>query len=455
MLLRPPQDGLEGVPADGALIARMPVYGTRDAGRGLWKKIRARFKDHGMKENRIMSALFSISNEKNDIVCMLGTHVDDILWAADDESQKIIDRVLAEFDIREIKEGNFRYCGLDIVQDENSTVNVSAKDNIEKIEAISYPGDSQLTRKCNEGEVSQLRSVVGAVSWVSRQCKPELLYRVSRLQTVVNHAKVFHLKEANKVLEDAVQSADIGLVFKGGAVKWDNDMIVLTITDASWSGEQAVVRGSLEPLRSQKARFNGLSGSGFIDGDSDNVHPICLTRNVIRRVCKSTLQAETLACLWGVESGVRIRAAIADARGLLGQDRKIRPDWEEVSAMTMRHLWMTDCKSLEEHLTASTLGKVEDKRLSIDLCSLRQDIWTNGEEELEILHPSKFCDKIRWIDTSIMAVDCLTKAMPTDFLVNILQTSLYDVTPDPDSTMKKVKKQLARAKTPTETPKGK
>ena len=64
---------------------------------------------------------------------MLGTHVDDILWAADDESQRIIDRILAEFDIREIKEGNFRYCGLDIVQDENSTVSVSAKDNIEDI----------------------------------------------------------------------------------------------------------------------------------------------------------------------------------------------------------------------------------------------------------------------------------------------------------------------------------
>ena len=111
---------------------------------------------------------------------MLGTHVDDILWAADDESQKVIDRILAEFDIREIKESNFRYFGLDIDQDENFTVSVSAKDNIENIEAITYPGDSQLTRKCNEAEVSQLRSVVGALSWISCQCKPELLYRVSR-----------------------------------------------------------------------------------------------------------------------------------------------------------------------------------------------------------------------------------------------------------------------------------
>ena len=107
---------------------------------------------------------------------------------------------------------------------------------------------------------------------------------------------------------------------------------------------------------------------------------------------------------------------------------------------------MTDCKSLEEHLTTPTMGKTEDKRLSIDLSSLRQDIWTRGQEEVEILHPKLFCDKIRWIDTSIMAVDCLTKAMPNDFLVNILSTGSYDVTADPESTIKKAKKQLARAR---------
>eukprot|EP00959_Pyramimonas_sp_CCMP1952_P226927 4744550-Pyramimonas_sp.AAC.1 len=45
-----------------------------------------------------------------------------------------------------------------------------------------------------------------------------------------------------------------------------------------------------------------------------------------------------------------------------------------------------------------------------------------------------------------MAVDCLTKDMPTDFLVKILRTSSYDVTPDLESTLKEVQKQLARAR---------
>eukprot|EP00959_Pyramimonas_sp_CCMP1952_P188703 3946787-Pyramimonas_sp.AAC.1 len=108
MLLKPPPDGLEGAPDVGALIARMPVYGTRDAGR-----------DHGPQGNRIMPAVFSIHNDKTEITCIVGTHVDDILWAADDRSQKIIGSAFAEFDTREIKAANFRYCGLEVAQAED------------------------------------------------------------------------------------------------------------------------------------------------------------------------------------------------------------------------------------------------------------------------------------------------------------------------------------------------
>eukprot|EP00959_Pyramimonas_sp_CCMP1952_P289031 6044870-Pyramimonas_sp.AAC.1 len=91
MLLIPPPDGLEGVPDGGALIARVPVYGTRDAKRGLWENICKRFEAHGLKESRIVSAVVSIHKDKNAITCLLGTYVDDILWDADNESQKIID----------------------------------------------------------------------------------------------------------------------------------------------------------------------------------------------------------------------------------------------------------------------------------------------------------------------------------------------------------------------------
>ena len=114
----------------------------------------------------------------------------------------------------------------------------------------------------------------------------------------------------------------------------------------------------------------------------------------------------------------------------------------------MRHVWFTDCKSLCDHLTSPSLGKAEDKRLSVDLMSMRRDLWTHGDVELDALHLTKFGDKVRWIDTSVMAVDCLTKVMPPDFLIAIQKTNVYDITPDPGSTAKKIKKQTARAKAP-------
>eukprot|EP00959_Pyramimonas_sp_CCMP1952_P282754 5909862-Pyramimonas_sp.AAC.1 len=91
----------------------------------------------------------------------------------------------------------------------------------------------------------------------------------------MRHAKGLRLKEANRVLEEAAQSADCRFTFKGGAALWDSDSLALTVTDAIWAGEDDVSEGKVEPFRSQKARFNGLAGPGFIDGNSDSVHPLC------------------------------------------------------------------------------------------------------------------------------------------------------------------------------------
>eukprot|EP00959_Pyramimonas_sp_CCMP1952_P301132 6300549-Pyramimonas_sp.AAC.2 len=45
------------------------------------------------------------------------------------------------------------------------------------------------------------------------------------------------------------------------------------------------------------ASFNGLVGPGSTEGNSDHVHPICLSSKVTNRKCKPTLQQETAACL--------------------------------------------------------------------------------------------------------------------------------------------------------------
>ena len=140
----------------------------------------------------------------------------------------------------------------------------------------------------------------------------------------------------------------------------------------------------------------------------------------------------------GTEAGCRIRAAIVDMKGDLDFRR-----WEESASSQMGHVWLTDCDSLFEHLTSSRLNSIENKRLAIDLMALRQQIWErDSERTLEIDHSRG--DYPRWIDTSVMLADPLTKAMNSEKLMNVMMTGQFDLRPTEESLMIKAKNRALR-----------
>ena len=110
----------------------------------------------------------------------------------------------------------------------------------------------------------------------------------------------------------------------------------------------------------------------------------------------------------------------------------------------MQHLWLTDCKSLEDHLLSDSLTKTDDKRLSVDIAALRQLIWQNADEEDQEELSAELPDQIRWIDTSKMLVDCLTKDMKTNYLRDTLKSGIYNIVPTAESEVTKLAKQKYR-----------
>jgi len=181
------------------------------------------------------------------------------------------------------------------------------------------------------------------------------------------------------------------------------------------------------------------------------VNPITWSSTVIKRVCRTTLMAETFALIRGTETGVKLRASIVDMKGKLD-----RSNWEESSCEIMGHIWLTDCDSLYEHLMSSKLNTIENKRLAIDLMALRQQVGERkGERTLEVDHSSG--DYPRWIDTSVMIADPLTKAMNTDRLVHTMMSGELDLKATKESLMIKEKNRIARkiAKEKSEVDNGK
>ncbi len=88
-VLKQPPGGVpdDAVKSDDMLLAVAPIYGTRDAGRGLWKRIRVVLVAEGMVENFMFAALYTYSMN-GVILLMMATHVDDCIWAMEPEMEE-------------------------------------------------------------------------------------------------------------------------------------------------------------------------------------------------------------------------------------------------------------------------------------------------------------------------------------------------------------------------------
>ena len=209
VIMRQPQGGLPGVDPDAFLLIRVPVYGLCDSGRGFWKKVDHDAKAVGLLSSRIFPAFYyHIENGVVDVV--LTTHVDDFLWACTESGHAIVDRLLTKFEVGRKEKGRIRFCGrqfdvsgrdilLDVAENTRKTIYVEIASHRDPV---------------TKGEEKQLRSVVGSLSWIARQARPDVLYRVSKLQSSIKGATVSTLREANKVLELALNGMDLKLRYK-------------------------------------------------------------------------------------------------------------------------------------------------------------------------------------------------------------------------------------------------
>ena len=144
--------------------------------------------------------------------------------------------------------------------------------------------------------------------------------------------------------------------------------------------------------------------------------------------------------------------AVTDIFGCLDVKR-----WEATSAKFVKEIWMTDCKSLELTLSNPKCHKHSEKRLNIEIVSLRQKLWRKaGEKAGDPFYgdykpaDDQLTDIVRWVDTDVMIADPLTKVMESTNLVEVLKTNTLDVEQPLESVVKKRAKQLQRRSTKKE-----
>ena len=80
-----------------------------------------------------------------------------------------------------------------------------------------------------------------------------------------------------------------------------------------------------------------------------------------------------------------------------------------------KQVWMTDCQSLYDYLVNPVAAGCEDKRLEIDLEDLCEYLWEWRDGSLKDDCTDEARDMPRWIDTSTMICDPLTKGGNENF----------------------------------------
>ena len=153
--------------------------------------------------------------------------------------------------------------------------------------------------------MSQLRSANGSLSWIARRCRPEKTYICGKSQHDLNIDKVKHLEVANKVLHDMKDTSNRGLLFKIGAFKF-SEAIMITVSDASWANDQKVVYHAWDlktfPRKSQHGRLTLFGHPDLWDGTEGYVHVIGFKGGLLKRTCRSTMRAETHGMLYATEA---------------------------------------------------------------------------------------------------------------------------------------------------------
>ena len=351
----------------------------------------------------------------------VGTHVDDLLVVAPGTVSALIKHALSqEFPIDDWEAELFSYlgsevhcCDDEVVMNQKSYVDT----RLFKLEIPEGANDDELA---SEDLVADNRSLVGALSWLSAQTRPDLTCAVSMAQQLQKRPTVGDLKFSNSTAKKALDFKDEGLRFRPLDIE---DMVVLVYHDAGWANAKDTEHDEPYFELTAEDKAAGLQVEGpFVNRDGrkakrDNskvasqlgdlvlfANKKCLAggpsdfsvadwkSRAGQRVCRSTFSAETQACVEGLEAGQHVRALF---------ETLLAGDLVRVEEAKIPLFCLSDCRSLFDHVHKQGLPRVPaDRRLAVDLAALRQGL--KGEQWSHKL-------PLGWVPSGHQLGDILTK----------------------------------------------
>ena len=384
--LRPPRNTNPLIGADENSVWHLnkAAYGLVDAPRKFYDGFMKTLVRAGMKRSLTDFGLFYYRNG-NKTSGIVVTHVDDILYAGSDEFlNTIIDDVKHKYKFGKIKTNHFDYCGSTITYVKTrKTISISQSHYATKVSCpkldAKYPPEDPLQQE----QYATFRSVLGQLNWLVVISRPDLSYSTNTLAQVMTNPTYGDYQKLMKAVRLTTDHANLNLEY----VKLDKgtERCIVAFSDAS-----------LAHLR-KEGKYHSQTGTLiFLAAKMDDHYRANLiewSSKKQKRICRSTLSAETLA-----------------ACDTLDRALAFRDTYRNVHNVTLHIHLLVDCKSLAQ--TALCTTSIAEKRLQADIGAIRELV---EKGDVTITH----------IPTTENLADCLTKPMQVSSLQNVLSSHCF------------------------------
>ncbi|CAE7239520.1 RE1 [Symbiodinium natans] len=404
--MKQPRGGVDGLHPDQLVKIRKGIFGLSESPRRWYERLcnvllnevfAVDGNDYVLKPCPLDPCVFMLvpKDFKGEPVAYLAIHVDDILVIADKKLNRLLQARLSELFRWMVGKRLFR---VDVRKDQR------AEDPAE------------------EEQIIDNRSLVGALSWLATQSRPDLQCSVALAQQLQRAPTVGDVRFTNTIVDRANLHKDEGI----NLPPVDLDRAVFVVYhDAAWANAELEVAEAGFQLTPEEVRLGNIGGPFGPDRPrkpkragsklaSQIGHMIMLFDEKLasgclaiggmlewrsqscKRVCRSTFGAETMAGVEGLEGGQYTRSLFATLlKGDLVKVEEARSRWPL--------LCLTDCKSLFDHLQKTGVPRVpSDRRLAIDLTALRMELLVERwHAKIPLL----------WIPTGDQIADPLTKPM--------------------------------------------
>ena len=406
LFLHQPRTGLKNLAPQQLLKINKGIFGLLDSHRRWWRRLRQDALalalvldgvEHRFVQNALDPCVFQLVGPSSspeahpEPVTYSGVHVDDLLVVGSRQvGQQVRDALSAAFPVDGWEIDNFEYIGSHVtVSDEGVHVSQEAYATSRLFEVDLVKGQQDLDLASTEQKIDN-QSLIGALSWLGSQTRPDLQRSVSLAQQLQKAPTVGDIKFTNQVARRAWSHRDKGIwlrpldlsslefvVYHDSALAnallegedgfrlSSEDHELGTMTTGPFADKTRKARRENSKVARQfgiliyltdSARYLEGGGVGSILDWKSTANP---------RVCRSTFGAETMACAEAVEMGQYVRSFVETV--LKGSLQRV--EFLAGSQLTC----VTDCTSLVDHLHREGIPRVpSDKRLEIDLAALRQ-----------------------------------------------------------------------------------